>query len=44
MHGDTASLKSTELNGNTELLHTFKYTGDVSLHTISEPYESCIIP
>ena len=31
MHGDTASLKSTELNGTTELLHACTYTGDIWL-------------
>jgi len=37
-------LKSTELNGSTELLHTCTYTGDVSLHTITKPYKLYIIP
>ena len=44
MHGDTASLKSTQLNGTTELLHACTYTGDVSLHMIKKPYEPYIIP
>jgi hypothetical protein len=42
VHGDTAFLKSTGLNGSTELLQAITYTGDVSLHMISKPYEPYI--
>jgi len=44
MHGDTASLKRTEFNGTTELLHACTYTDDVSLRMITKPYEPYIIP